>query len=254
MNDDALLDLLRRSAATPEEVPDAAFVDALEQRLLAGPAHATVVPLTQRRRRLGRSGAIAVIAMVSVAGAAAAAGVVPNPFADETAAPPVTTVAGTTSVPPSAASSTIDTPTPSAVPPPATTVPAASTTVPVTTSVPTTAATTTQPATTQPGTTPPTASTEPPVPVTMTLTCTPDGSVVACAWSTPPTAPDHYVVLRSGGGGAGRSYTVPVGTTNWTDTTAVPGVRYTYLVHAMDAQDHSQGRSTVVSVDCCAAG
>ena len=89
MNDDALLDLLRRSAATPDEVPDAAFVDALEQRLLAGPAHATVVPLTQRRRRLGRSGAIAVIAMVSVAGAAAAAGVVPNPFADETAAPPM---------------------------------------------------------------------------------------------------------------------------------------------------------------------
>ena len=33
MNDDALLDLLRRSAATPDEVPDAAFVDALEQHV-----------------------------------------------------------------------------------------------------------------------------------------------------------------------------------------------------------------------------
>ena len=256
MNDDALLDLLRRSAATPDEVPDAAFVDALEQRLLAGPAHATVVPLTQRRRRLGRSGAIAVIAMVSVAGAAAAAGVVPNPFDGGDAAPaatgPETTPA---TIGPAVSTAEPDTSAPDggSIPPPAppTSAPAstAASTAPATSVV----ATSTSAAPTTVGSTTPSPTTEPQVPLTMTLTCTPDGSTVNCAWSTPTAPLDHYVVLRSGDG-AGRAFTVPAGTTRWTDPMAVPGQHYTYLVHAMDAQDHSLGHSGLVTVDCCVAG
>ena len=38
MNEDALLGLLGRSTEGPDAVPDTAFVDALEQRLLAAPA------------------------------------------------------------------------------------------------------------------------------------------------------------------------------------------------------------------------
>lgn len=258
MNDKSDLEAaLRSSANAPARTPDRAFVDALEQKLMATSPEHSVVPMARRARRLGVATTVAIV--FTVAGVAAAAGIVATqPFADDTPGPaPSTAAVASTGVAPDTTGlpevSTTLTPAPTettvATPAPTSTVPAVApeTTVPVTVAPTLPAA--------PPSTSPAAATTtEVHVPATLTISCAANGASVDCSWSgAVPADGVTYAVLRGdlSGGGPGRVFFVPLGTTTWTDPMAVVGVQYSYLVHVFDASNHSLGHSNAAIINCC---
>lgn len=169
------------------------------------------------------------------------------PVAEPPAVPPLpepTAAPSTDAPPPVPPSTTAPTPSP-AVPASAapTTTSPAPVTIPAATAVPTA-----EPIPTPP----PTASTEVRVPATLTLDCSAGAGGVTCSWSAAPVAFDHYVVLRSTPGESmGRVFSPSADELSYVDTTAAPGVAYTYLVHALDAGGRSVAHSQPITVACC---
>ena len=242
------------------------------------------------RRRVTRGAAIGVIAGVMTAAGAAAAAIVTvrhltNP-PPSTTTPPTTAPAlaplGPTSTITSAPTTVITTvPTPSTALPDSTTtaatitVPTAPITIPATVTTPpatipetvtTPPATVPETVTTPPATTAPTpttaaavvpatdapATTEARTGATMHLECTAVGSGIQCTWSAVPGGTDHVVLLRSTTSETrGRVLFPAAGATSMTDSTAVVGVTYTYLVHAVDPAGRSLAHSNAVTVSCC---
>ena len=276
---------LRQQARIETPPPSDSFVDSLEQRLRSldlapAPASSNV---RQLRRGLSRGAAIGVVAALA-SGAAAAAVAIVNSRHDDPApvvtaptdAPTTTTPASsTTASPTSVVGTTLPATTVSTMPPStivpatlpvdaATTVPpateAATTAPPPPTELPTTAAppitaveTTLPP---PPATAPPevatTSSTEVHVPATMGLECAVDATSITCSWTPGPDGTDHYVILRSSPSEArGRVLNPDPGATTFVDIGVVPGNTYTYLVHALDAGEHSLAHSTPVTLPCC---
>ena len=120
----------------------------------------------------------------------------------------------------------------------------------------TTAPTEPPPPTTPPPTVPPPTAapttTEVHVAAAMQLGCSAGAGAVSCSWSAVPDGTDHVVVLRSTPGESrGRVLSPGAGATSIVDSTATPGVTYTYLVHALDAAGHSLAHSNAVTVACC---
>jgi hypothetical protein len=218
---------LRANGSVPVPEPDAAFVAALERRLVAA-ERSNVVPMVRRARRMGVTAVIT--ATVVFAGAAAAAGVaITHPFRHD--APVEVSTTSSTSTTGITAPVVVDTARPAT--------PTSTTTTTSTTSTTTTSTTSTN-------------TTEVKVPATIALSCSADGSAVHCSWTGAPAGMARYAVLRSQPGtGAGRVYFVPAGTMTWTDPIASKGTTATYLVHALDAHDASSGHSNAVSVPCC---
>jgi len=67
-----------------------------------------------------------------------------------------------------------------------------------------------------------------------------------------PDGTDHVVVLRSTPSESrGRVLVPAAGDTSIVDSSASPGLVYTYLVHALDAANHSLAHSNPVTVTCC---
>jgi hypothetical protein len=97
-----------------------------------------------------------------------------------------------------------------------------------------------------------TTNTEVHVPATLTLTCVPATAATSCSWDAGPDGTTHYAVLRTEPGGTvGRVFTPEPGSTTYLDTLVVAGTTYTYLVHALDAGEHSLAHSGAVSTACC---
>jgi hypothetical protein len=233
---------LRASGSVPVPEPDAAFVAALERRLVAA-ERSNVVPMVRRARRMGVTAVVT--ATVVFAGAAAAAGVaITHPFRHD--APVEVSTTSSTSTTGITAPVVVDTAQP------ATTMSTTSTTSTTASTTSTTTRSTTTSTTSTTTSTTSTTTTEVKVPATITLSCSADGSAVHCSWTGAPAGMARYAVLRSQPGtGAGRVYFVPKGTTTWTDPIASKGTTATYLVHALDAHDASSGHSNAVSVPCC---
>jgi hypothetical protein len=257
-NRDELEALLDQAASTPAPAPDPAFVEALEQRILAA---RVIVPPTPIRRHVTRATAVGItIAGLTFVGAAAAAGIVitanperpkvvetvPSSTVAPTILPSTTSVIESTSVAPTVVSSTVS-PAPttapvSTVPPPVTTVAVSTSLVgdaappPVTTTVPPS----------------PTSTTEVHVAATLTLSCGLTGTAVTCTWDAGPDGTVDYMVLRSipGSTGPGRAY-FPGPQQTYIDTTVAAGTTYVYLVHARDAAGKSLGHSDAATVACC---
>ncbi len=234
---------LRGQAAVDVPGPDAAFADALEQRLLAGPTP-NVVPLARRARAI--SATAIVTATVVFAGAAAAAGVVvARPFDDDRAPTPTTISTTTTSAEPTTTAATVETTVPVTEPP----------TAPPATAPSSTPQTTAAPATVPPATAPPTTApptTEVRLPATISLTCVPDAGTVRCTWAGTAAVTVWFAVIRAQPGtGRGGVLWVPAGTTTWLDPIATSGTTIGYVVHAMDGAGNSLGHSTLVTVACC---
>ena len=97
-----------------------------------------------------------------------------------------------------------------------------------------------------------TTSTEVHVAATLTLTCVPAAAAVSCSWDAGPDGTTHYALLRTDSAStAGRVFTPEPGATTYVDTLVVPGTTYRYLVHALDAGEHSLAHSDGVSTPCC---
>lgn len=247
------LELELQTMGTAEvPAPDAAFLDALEQRILAAdttpttvlPA-AVVVPFARPRRKLAGAGVVA--AAVAFAGVAAAAGavVITRPFDDD---PPATTVV--TSTVPSTTTTVAPTTTVVATTEPATAPPTEPpTTVPAT--VPPTVAPTV-PRTTTPPTAPATTTTEVKVPPSMTMECFVDAGKIRCRWSAGPDGTASYVILRSTLDPPSNT-AIPVGPGDltWVDPESPVGVTVGYLVHALDAAGKSLAHTPLVKATCC---
>lgn len=260
-HDDLELEL-QAMGASEVPGPDAAFLDALEQRLLTADAVRTVVPpsparpssvvvpFARPRRKLAGAGVVA--AAVAFAGVAAAAGavVITRPFDDDPPTSPVVT-----STAPPASSTTVETTTtvepatsvgPVTAPP---TLPP--TTVPVT--VPPTVPPTVPRATAPPTTLPATPTTEVKVAPTMTIECFRSGDRVQCRWSAGPDGTASYVVLRSTPDNPnGTAVTVGPGDLTWIDPT-IPtlGSSVGYLVHALDVNGKSLAHTPLFKFTCC---
>lgn len=256
-HDDLELELQAMGAA---EVPgpDAAFLDALEQRLLTADTArptvlppAVVVPFARPRRTLAGAGVVA--AAVAFAGVAVAAGavVITRPFDDD---PPATTVV-TTTVPPATSTSVVTTTStePATSVEPVTAPPTLPpTTVPVT--VPPTVAPTVPRTTAPPTTVAATTTTEVKVAPTMSLECLRPGDRVQCHWSAGPDGTASYVILRSTPDNPnGTAFTVGPGDLLWTDPTipTVVGGKVGYLVHALDVNGKSLARTPLFTYTCC---
>jgi hypothetical protein len=174
--------------------------------------------------------------------------------------PPPSTTASTVAVTIAAPVTTVPVPTTLAVEPATSAAPPTTarrtTTVPATpapTEAPTTVAT--EPATTvpvaEPTTAPATTTTEVHVPATITLSCVATASSVTCSWGDLPAGTARVLILRGAPDlpGPGRAFSTGPGDHAYTDTTAlVPGTRYSYLVHAMDANGASLGHSNLVPI------
>ena len=279
---------LEQQGHAPAPEPRDSFVNSLEQRLrsLDLGAPAPVSNVRQLGRGLSRGAAIGVVAALASGAAAAAVAIVTSrhddpapvvtaptdaPTTTTSAVAPSTTAPETTVVESALPASTVPTTTPSTVlsttlpvdlpttiPPPtevATTAPPPPTELPTTTEAPPiTAAETTVPP--PPETAPPeattTSSTEVHIPATMALDCVMDATSITCSWTPGPDGTDHYVVLRSTPTEArGRVLTPDPGATTFVDIGVVPGNTYTYLVHALDAGEHSLAHSTPVTLPCC---
>jgi hypothetical protein len=240
---DEIVMVLQRSAQASTPTLDPVFVEQLERRLRS----IDLTPVTRARRRLGRAAVMGIVGALGLAGAAAAAaGVVawrdsPNPAPTTTVVPTTAAATSTTSpAPTTIAPSTSTTPPTTLVVIPVATTLAPATTVAATT--PTTEVTTT----TEP---PATTTTEVHTPATLTLSCAPVDGGVSCTWDGGPDGTARYALLRSEPGGAnGRAFTTDLATTTFVDTQAVPGITYNYLVHALDASDHSLAHSGFVTV------
>jgi len=282
----SLRDTLRQQALIETPAPSDSFVESLEQRLrsldLTAPAPAPT-NVRQLRRGLSRGAAIGVVAALASGAAAAAVAIVnsrhddPAPAVTAPTDAPTTTIpaASTTASPTTVVDTTLPATTVSTMPastivpatlpvdaattvPPATdaatTAPPPPTELPTTTALPITAVETTVPP--PPETAPPevttTSSTEVHVPATMALDCVVDATSITCNWTPGPDGTDHYVVLRSTPTEArGRVQTPDPGATTFVDIGVVPGNTYTYLVHALDAGEHSLAHSTPVTLPCC---
>jgi hypothetical protein len=86
----------------------------------------------------------------------------------------------------------------------------------------------------------------------MHLDCTAVGGGIQCTWGAVPDGTDHVVILRSTPAETrGRVLFPAAGASSMTDSTAVSGVTYTYLVHAEDSASHSVAHSNAVTVSCC---
>ena len=86
----------------------------------------------------------------------------------------------------------------------------------------------------------------------MHLDCTAVVSGIQCTWSAVPGGTDHVVILRSTTGETrGRVLFPAAGANSMTDSTAVAGVTYIYLVHAEDPAGRSLAHSNAVTVSCC---
>ena len=241
------------------------------------------------RRRVSRGAAIGIVAGVMSAAGAAAVAIVTVRHAD--GPPPATTTTTTTTVhPPSSTDpvrpapptkpSTVPTSTVPTSTVPTSTVPTAppiadaSATATVATTVSLAPQSSSNPAATAPPeavpteptrvvatpppstTTTPTAattSTEVQVPASIELTCIPTGAAaISCSWSTVPPGTDHVIVLRSTPSDArGRVLFPDSGAASITDSTVAAGTTYTYLIHAMDASNHSLAHSNAVTISCC---
>ena len=243
----ALRHALEDIAALRHEGPDAQFVDDLERRLLSGgPAtssgDAVVLPL---RRGIPRAIVIGVVAASLTGAAAAAAAIVATGNDDRPAIDTTTTSAATTTTVPPTTTAPATTVVRATIPPvPQTTLVAKE---PTTTQVP--KPTTTTEAVVVPTTLPPppepTPTTEVQVPVTITsLTCVSDGVTVTCTWPASIVTADHYRLLRRTIDGLDpRVLTADNRSRAYTDSTALPGITYVYLVHALDANGIIVGRS-----------
>ena len=248
---DDIIDLLRRHA-DPEVPPaDPAFVERLERRLRS----IDLTPIKPVRKRIGRFTVSAVVAATMIAGAAAAAGVVSwrNWSSQPPASSPAEVVTSTSQPPvpsslvivPDTSAATTSTPPPAS----ASTTPVTASTEVVTT---TTVAITTLPPPTIVETSAVTTSTEVRTPATLTLTCVPATGAVSCSWDAGPDGTTHYALLRTDSASSvGRVFTPEPGATTYLDTLVVAGTTYRYLVHALDAGEHSLAHSDGVSIACC---
>jgi hypothetical protein len=286
----SLTETLEAHGSIEPPAPNPAFVDALERRLVALDLNEPTVPSNVHpfRRRLSRGAAIGVAAALVGSAAAAAVAIVAvrhdDPPTIVTPVAPTDPAMSTTPTVTTASSPTTALP-PTTVPPttvpattqPATTVPTVTAatvviepiTVPTTevaTTVPettTTMPTTTQPAITEPPTTvavtvvvpvtePPTTSTEVHTPATLGLDCVLDTISVTCTWTAGPDGTARYVLLRSTPSETkGRVLSPEPGALSFTDSTVVAGNTYTYLVHALDANDASLAHSAPITLACC---
>ena len=255
---DDIVELLRRNADVATPPADPGFVERLERRLRS----IDLTPSKAGRRRLGRFTISAIVAGTMIAGAAAAAGVVS--WRNSSSQPPATTpavVVTSTSLRPVPSSLAIAPATSLAVttaspPPPTTATQAPATTTPPTASTEgetaSTVAVTTLPPPTTVDTGTATTSTEVHVAATLTLTCVPATAATSCSWDAGPDGTTHYALLRTEpGGSVGRVFTPEPGATTYIDTLVVAGTTYTYLVHALDAGEHSLAHSGAVSTACC---
>lgn len=265
----------------PVSDPDPAFVDRLESQLMNDGATAplpvdNVVPFRARARRAVVIG----VAAATLTGAAAAAALVVGTGDDNhrliTATEPAAPGAATTT-------STESTSTTSSLPTTMTSSVAASASTTVAGTTPTTQGNTPAPPTTdtvpkklptcdasRPDIVPPacvlidslnpdstptvppsesTSTTEVHVPATLGISCVPDVSHVTCTWTAGPAGTDHYLVLRSRPGGVdGRVFTPVAGQLTYADTQIISGDSFYYLIHAMDAANHSLGHSAAYYV------
>ena len=251
---DDVIDLLRHNADVATPPADPAFVERLERRLRS----IDLTSSTSSRRRLGRFTVSAIVAGTMIAGAAAAAGVVSwrNSSSQPSASTPTVVVTSTSPVPTSgeiaatsSVAATTTSPPTTAVAIPATTTPPTASTVIETT---TTEIATALPTPTTVDTSTVTTTTEVRVAATLTLTCVPALAATSCSWDAGPDGTTHYALLRTEpGGSTGRVFTPEPGATTYVDTLVVAGTTYTYLVHALDASEHSLAHSGAVSTPCC---
>ena len=161
--------------------------------------------------------------------------------------------AGTTSTMPSTIAGTIGGTIPSVV-----TVTSTSAPTPSTTAVPTTSPTEppTNPALSTaapPPQTTSTSTTEVTVPASLSLQCAAaSASSIRCTWSkASDSRVAGYRLLRGAPGGPGRVFSTGPGDSGYTDIVPVSGVKYSFVVHAVDANGTSLGHSQLVYVTCC---
>lgn len=98
-----------------------------------------------------------------------------------------------------------------------------------------------------------TSTSEPSVPASLSIQCAAiSTSSIRCTWSQSSDGRlAGYRLLRGVASGPGRVFSTGPGDSGYTDTVPVSGVRYSFLVHAVDASGTSLGHSQLVYVTCC---
>jgi hypothetical protein len=166
-----------------------------------------------------------------------------------------TTSTSSTSVMPSTIAGTLPSVvTVTSTPAPSTTVvPTTSLTEPRTTPASSTTAAPVSTTTTTTNTSTSTSTTEATVPASLVVQCAAvSASSIRCTWSTSSDSRvAGYRLLRGVPSGPGRVFSTGPGDSSYTDTLPVSGVKYSFVVHAVDANGTSLGHSQLVYVTCC---
>lgn len=118
-----------------------------------------------------------------------------------------------------------------------------------------TATPTTQPSTTTSAaaaTTSTTSTSEPTAPASLSIQCAAvSTSSIRCTWTkSSDNRVTGYRLLRGAPSGPGRVFSTGPGDSGYTDTAPTSGVRYSFLVHALDGSGTSLGHSQLVYVTC----
>lgn len=231
---------LEANGKLPTPELDPAFRQSLERRLMALPPteaddeESKVVPFARRARRISGATLVATLTFVGVAAAGAGIVVTTSPFAADEAP-------ATTSAAPAGASAP-------------TTAAAADTTAAIATTEPMVVDTTLPagaPATV--ASVAATTTTEVRTPAGIALNCTLVGAAADCSWTPGPDGTDHYLVLRGQlvPSGPGNVLFPAPGATSMVVPLPVPGAKYSIVIQAMDATNHSVGHSAQFFLDCC---